>query len=107
MFPTEFVYKTVPVREDVPTGNLCKHFKEVNNFIRKAIKEKKQHSIEQGEEKGGEKNRVLVHCPTGNNAAPCFVAAYLVRYNRFSVAKALKIIRKVRQFAKPTSLFLQ
>ena len=64
MFPKKYVYRSVPV-ENVTTENIGKHFNAVVKFMKSVIRR--------------DAANVLIHCMTGNDLGPCFVAAYLIR----------------------------
>ena len=70
MFPKKYQYRVVPV-ENVTTENIGKYFNATVKFIKSAIRR--------------DAANVLVHCMTGNDIAPCFAAAYLIKQHDYSV----------------------
>ena len=94
MFPNDFKYMQVPVSEDPNTSQIGKYFKDVNTFIKIALKDRSQG------------NQVLIHCGSGNNVSPCFAAAYLIRYHKLTATKALSQVKRMRQFVRPCSTFV-
>ena len=70
MYPKKYQYRAVPV-ENVTTENIGKHFNPTIKFIKSAIRR--------------DAANVLVHCMTGNEVGPCFIAAYMIKMHHYTV----------------------
>lgn len=91
MYPQQFIYMCLNLSEET-TENIAKHFNAVCKFMKSAIRR--------------DSANILVHCNTGNNLAVCFVAAYFIKVEDYSIGTSLKIIKKARPKIKPYGVFL-
>jgi len=82
-------YHTVPVL-DSSNENINKHFRTINEFIKKAISN------------GGS---VLVHCHEGISRAPTICAGYLIEHNDLKNDTALELIKKIKSNINPNEGF--
>ena len=78
--------------KDSEKFKIIDYFEEANNFIHKCKKE------------GG---NILVHCKFGISRSPSFIIAYLVKYYKFTVDKALKFVNLKRFQIKPNKGFIE
>ena len=91
MYPQQFIYMCLNLAEET-TENIAKHFNAVCKFMSKAIRR--------------DSANILVHCNTGNNLAVCFIAAYFIKIEDYSIGTSLAIIKKARPKIKPFGVFL-
>ena len=77
VYTHQFKYKIVQCTQD-PTFNLYKHFNSIAEFIKDG---------------SSGKNRVFVHCGSGNGKGTAALIAYYLRYENMSIRKALSVIR--------------
>ena len=89
IFPNEFTYKNVPIR-DIPGESIDVYFKQSNEYISKAIN-------------GG--GKVLVHCICGVSRSATLVAAYLMKEHGMSCDQAVELLQKRRTCVEPNEGF--
>ena len=89
IFPNDFIYKNVPIR-DIPGEHIDLHFSKSNNFISKAIA-------------GG--GKVFVHCICGVSRSATLVAAYLMYQNGLTCDEAINLLQERRSCVKPNDGF--
>lgn len=89
IFPNDFTYKNIPIR-DIPGENIDNYFSISNEYISKAIK-------------GG--GKVLVHCMCGVSRSATLVAAYLMYAHNYSCEDAIKLLQKRRSCVDPNDGF--
>jgi predicted protein tyrosine phosphatase len=89
--PDRFLYHVVTVQDDVDQ-NMQPYFDETAEFIDRALQAN---------------GRVFVHCNQGRSRSVTLAAAYLMRYERKTVAQALETITSKRAIACPNPAFLQ
>lgn len=89
MFPEDFIYLTLPLR-DVKSENIYTVFANSSEFIKQAI---------------NNNGRVLVHCICGVSRSSTLVAAYLIKEYGFTPDQAIEFIQSKRNIVKPNSGF--
>lgn len=90
MFPNDFEYKNIHVR-DVISENLFPYFDECCNYIEKCIKE------------GG---KILVHCSYGVSRSATIVIAYLIKKG-MTYEEAYNYVKERRSIIEPNEGFKQ
>ena len=88
-YPTIFNYKVINIL-DCPSANLKVHFQSCIKFIVEAIA-------------GG--GTVLVHCYAGVSRSTTIVLAYMMQELGYSLADAMKHVKKQRFFINPNDGF--
>jgi hypothetical protein len=91
IFPKDFVYKNIPLR-DIPGEHIDVHFLKSNEFISKAISS------------GG---KVFVHCMCGVSRSATLVAAYLMYEYGLTCDAAVKLLQRKRACVDPNGGFRQ
>lgn len=77
VFSHQFTYKIVHAKQD-PTWNFFKHFNSIAQFIKDG---------------SSGKNRVFVHCGSGNGKGTTALITYFLRFEQMSIREALSLIR--------------
>lgn len=93
MFRERIEYLDLTSVLDMPSENLKQHFERATTFMRNAV--------ESGQ------GRVLVHCNMGVSRSSSLVLAYIMRYERMPLAKALEHVRSRRPIIRPNDGFMQ
>lgn len=91
-FAKTFTYMKVDVH-DVLTENFRPHFDTCLEFIEEALKVKS--------------NLILVHCKQGVSRSPTIVLAYLMKYRKLSLARAIKLVSFRRPEINPNPTFMK
>jgi dual specificity phosphatase 12 len=91
IFPQDFVYKNIPLR-DIPGEHIDSYFIKSNEFISKAIS-------------GG--GKVFVHCMCGVSRSATLVAAYLMYEYGLTCEAAVKLLQRKRTCVDPNEGFRQ
>lgn len=89
IFPNDFTYKNVPIR-DVPGESIAIYFNQSNDYISKAIK-------------GG--GKVFVHCICGVSRSATLVAAYLMKEYGMTCDQAVDHLQRRRACVEPNEGF--
>ena len=77
----KFKIKNIPVQEfKSPT---LEQLIEGSNFINEAVRNNK---------------KIYIHCKEGISRAPCFLVAYLMKYQSMNIQDAIQLIRRKRYF---------
>jgi len=90
-FPEKVKYMKLAL-DDVSQTNLFEHFHETSEFINAALT------------KGG---HVLVHCNLGVSRSSTITLAYLIKYKKWNLEHAFKVVRGRRSCAHPNDGFLK
>ena len=90
-FPDKFKYLTVNLL-DSENENIKKYFDQTGKFIDQAFKNK---------------GKVLVHCHAGISRSSSICLAYIIKYRKISLDKALEIVKKKRDKINPNPGFMQ
>jgi hypothetical protein len=85
LFPHQFKYKIVQANQD-PTWNLYKHFNSIAEFIK---------------EGSSGKNRVFIHCGSGNGKGTAALIAFYLKFENMSIREALSLIRVKNPSSEP------
>lgn len=91
-FPKSFTYLKIDVQDSL-TDNIRRYFDQCLEFMNQALQDKD--SI------------ILVHCMQGISRSPTIVIAYLMKYKRLSLARALEIVSSRRPEIKPNPGFMK
>lgn len=89
LYPEDFIYKTIPIR-DIESQDLSEYFDECVNFMDDAIKN------------GG---KVLVHCSYGVSRSVSMVIAYLIKKDGMSYNEAYQFLKSKRGQIEPNKGF--
>jgi hypothetical protein len=77
LFAHQFTYKIV-TSKPTPTWNFYKHFNSIAQFI---------------QDGSSGKNRVYIHCGSGNGKGTTALIAYFLKFEEMSIKTALSVIR--------------
>jgi len=92
IYPNHFKYLYIPA-DDKPAYKLNAYFDEIADFIHSAI------NLENG--------TVFVHCYWGISRSTTSVLAYLIKYEKMSMVKAMSFVKAKRNIIYPNKGFIQ
>jgi protein-tyrosine phosphatase len=91
-FPKHFTYLKIEV-QDALTEDIRAHFEQCLEFMNEALR--------------GRDNSILVHCMQGISRSPTIVIAYLMKYKKYNLTRALETVKFRRPEVKPNLAFMK